>query len=298
MIDFKEIPYEDDTWELFARDFLRERGFFIESPPDRGPDAGKDLLVTEQLRGNLNQYHFRWIVSCKHFAKSKTSVKEKDEPNILERISSFQADGFIGFYSTIASSGLNSRLNALRKEGKIKDYSVFDHKLIENLLITVGFSHLLMRYFPISYKSVKPLHLVSDEYEPLNCKLCGKDLLMALFDGHGANINHVCKWDHEKDINYIQDVYCCCAYKCDETLDCRVIKAGLGTEWREISDLIIPMEFLRYLHATMNRIRDGHDVYTDEAYKKQKAILTALAQKVLRATTERERIRVKEIISW
>jgi len=87
MIDFAEMPYTDDTWELFARDFLRERGFFIESPPDRGPDAGKDLLIIEQLKGNLNKYQFRWLVSCKHFASSGASVTEKDEPNILERVS-------------------------------------------------------------------------------------------------------------------------------------------------------------------------------------------------------------------
>ncbi len=40
MIDFKEIP-TGEIWELFARDFLQERGFYIESMPDRGADAGR-----------------------------------------------------------------------------------------------------------------------------------------------------------------------------------------------------------------------------------------------------------------
>jgi hypothetical protein len=106
MMNFKEIPYNDDTWELFARDFLVERGFFVESSPDRGPDAGKDILIIEKLKGNINEYRFRWLVSCKHFAKSGVAVKEGDEPNILERLTAFRADGFIGFYSTIPSSGL------------------------------------------------------------------------------------------------------------------------------------------------------------------------------------------------
>jgi len=298
MIDFTELPYTGDTWELFARDFLRERGFFIESPPDRGPDAGKDLLVTEQLKGNLNKYHFRWLVSCKHFATSGNSVTEKDEPNILERVSSFKADGFLGFYSTIASSGLNNRLNALRNENKIKDFSIFDHKLIENLLVTVGYSHLLMRYFPNSYRLVKPLHLVSDEYQPLNCKVCHKDILMALFEpDYGANIVQAYKWDQEKDINNIQDVYCACAYKCNAQIEASLNKAGLMSGWASISDLVIPIEFLRYVLATMNRIRDGKDIYTDEAFKKEKTILIALAQRVLRATTEGERARFKELMS-
>ncbi len=45
----------------------------------------------------------------------------------------------------------------------------------------------------------------------------------------------------------------------------------------------------------MNRIRDGNDVYTDEAFRKEKAILIALAQKVLRHTTEGERERFREL---
>ena len=67
--------------------------------------------------------------------------------------------------------------------------------------------------------------------------------------------------------------------------------------WASISDLVIPIEFLRYVLATMNRIRDGKDIYTDEAFKKEKTILIALAQRVLRATTEGERARFKELMS-
>jgi len=155
-----------------------------------------------------------------------------------------------------------------------------------------------MRYFPNSYRLVKPLHLVSDEYQPLNCKVCHKDILMALFDpNYGANIMKVYKWDQEKNINNIQDVYCACAYKCDEQIEASLNKAGLTSGWACISDLVIPIEFLRYVLAVMNRIRDGKDIYTDEAFKKQKAILIALAQRVIRATTEGERARFKELLS-
>ena len=69
------------------------------------------MLISEQLKGNLNKYRFQWLVSCKHFAKSGNSVKETDEPNILERLSSFNADGFIGFYSTLPSSGLTEMIS-------------------------------------------------------------------------------------------------------------------------------------------------------------------------------------------
>src|SRR5262245_34570582 len=142
MINFKEIS-DGETWELFARDFLTQLGFFTESSPDRGSDAGKDMLVTEELTGKLGYYRFRWLVSCKHNAISGKAVNEDNEKNILERLESFSADGFIGFYSTVPSSALNSRLKRLRDSGKIKDYRIFDHKSIENHLIQVGYSVLL-----------------------------------------------------------------------------------------------------------------------------------------------------------
>ncbi len=294
MIDFTEIPHDTDTWELFARDFLVERGFYIESPPDRGPDHGKDMLVVEQLHGKIGNYHMRWLVSCLHFAKSKKSVNEEDEQNILERLMSFKADGFIGFYSTIASSGLNARLNALRQEQKIKDYSIFDHRIIENMLVTVGYSHLMVRYLPQSYQQVKPLHLVESKYVPLPCAVCEKDVLQELFRAdHIANIVYVCSDIPSGKGTRYEDVACVCKKGCDREFQRRY--AGQSLPWTDLGDLVIPVEFLRFCSATMNRIRDGNDVYTDEAFRKEKAILIALAQKVLRHTTEGERERFREL---
>ena len=163
MIDFTEISSDGEMWELFARDLLQELGFFIESVPNRGADGGKDLLVTEELRGNLGNYRFRWLVSCKHFASSNKSVQERDEQNILERLESFNSDGFIGFYSTVPSTGLSNRLEDLKRRGKIKDHKIFDRQVIEGYLTSVGYSNLLMRYFPNSYKIIKPIHLMTND---------------------------------------------------------------------------------------------------------------------------------------
>src|SRR5688572_5681833 len=110
LIDFKEIRRDGEDWESFARDFLVELGFSVDTPPDRGADGGKDILLLEQLEGRLNNYPFRWLVSCKHNAHSGKSVNEQDEPNIVERVKSFRAEGFLGFYSTLPSTGLSNRL--------------------------------------------------------------------------------------------------------------------------------------------------------------------------------------------
>ncbi|MDH5561990.1 MAG: restriction endonuclease [Deltaproteobacteria bacterium] len=299
MIDFKEVDYEGDSWELFARDFLEEVGFFIESTPDRGPDGGKDLLVSEELKGKLNKYRFRWLVSCKHFATSGRSVAEKDEPNILERLSSFGADGFIGFYSTVPSSGLNTRLNDLKKELKIKDFRIFDQKIIENYLIRIGYSKLIMRYLPESYKIVKPLHKVLDEYIPLTCEVCGKDLLEALYRENYKGIIAQASDLDEKGVEHVKKVYCACKGACDKQLrDSIYKKYKLTTSWKDISDLAIPLEFLRYVISAINQLHDGEYHYEKDAFEKEKQIIISLAQKVLRETTEKEKERVVSLMSF
>ena len=294
MIDFKEIP-DGETWELFARDFLEALGFSIESPPDRGPDKGKDLLVTEEVKGKLHRYRFRWLVSCKHFARSNRAVSESEEKNLLERIKSFNADGFIGFYSTISTSNLNQRLFELKKNLEIKDYKIFDRNLIENHLLTAGYSNLVLQYFPDSYKQVKPTHPLLDKYEPLECDYCGRDLLTRYFaEKRGAVLVEASR-TMKDDKNYIIDVYCACKGECDRILESKYRALGYITGWIDIKDLFIPPEYLKTIFATMNRIREGRDIYSDEAYKKLKITLIKIGQRVLRYTTEKELERFKEL---
>jgi len=298
MIDFKEISYENDDWELFARDFLSEAGFAIESPPDRGPDQGKDMLVLETLTGKIHNYTFRWLVSCKHFAKSRKSVSEKDEMNILERMQTFNTEGFLGFYSTIVSSGLNGRLRELRKSGKIKDYQIFDHKHIEDYLLRLGFSRIFMRYFPESVKRVRPLHKMVNEYIPVNCDVCGKDLLEALYrENYKGLIAYVYPNDEESGSTSIENIYCACKGNCDKEMQNRYRKDSRSTTgWKDLSDLVIPADFLRWIMATLNQLREGVK-YTDVAFEKEKRLIMALSQKVFREMTELERERVRELIS-
>lgn len=292
MIDFKEIDQTGEEWELFARDFLETLGYYIESSVDRGPDGKKDLIVSEHLRGNLGNYKFRWLVSCKHFANrnSSNSVKEADEPDVLERVEFYNCDGFIGFYSTVPASGFNTRLNGLKAKGKIKDYRVFDHKLIENYLIRVGYSDLLMRYFPESYKKVKPLHLITKEYLPLRCKSCGIDILQEMFKNeYHAIFAQI--YSMKGDNQHVHDVYCACKGGCDDRINKR-LPSDRFTNWSDLGDIMIPHKFIQWILITLNEIRTGFTTYEDEAYKKEKKFIVTIAQKVVREMTQEERDRV------
>jgi hypothetical protein len=184
-IDFKEIPEANlgggvqDTFELFARDFLSYLGYKIEEDPSRGADGGKDVLVIERRMGVGGETTIRWLVSCKHKAHSGASVNSQDEANIRDRVESNHCNGFIGFYSTLASSGLSDALKGLSGKSEVQ---VFDREKIESYLLKSQEGlHLAKRYFPKSTtvwigENPKPAKVFSS-HTALNCKHCNKNLL-------------------------------------------------------------------------------------------------------------------------
>lgn len=291
MIDFTEVNQDGEDWELFSRDFLQATGLFIETPPARGADGGRDISASEILSGHLGRVRMTWMVSCKHYATSNRSVSEGDEPNILERVRGFNADGFIGVYSTIASAGLTARLEQLRTQGDIKDFRIFDRREIENRLVTAGFSSLMMRFFPQSYVGIKPIHHVQQDYIPINCAQCGKDLLEALFrENHPGNVIMLeeCVNDEWTSPTRVTKVFCACKEPCDRIISRQYEKDGKITGWIDLQDLAIPMEYLSRFFAFLNNVRDGRLIYTDEAFRDAKSVFVAMAQKTLRRMNDTE----------
>jgi hypothetical protein len=155
LIDFKAIPQANktdgnqDRFELFARDFVKALGYEVEEQPGRGQDGGKDLLIRESLRGILQTIPRRWLLSAKHFAHSGRAVGTKDEINIRDRVDTFDADGFLGFYSTLPSSGLINAFKGLKKHIQVNH---FDSALIGQYLLTDRrLDSVFKAYFPKSY---------------------------------------------------------------------------------------------------------------------------------------------------
>ena len=151
VLDFKEIPKAhegsglQDTFELFARDFLMYCGYEIAENPSRGADGGKDLLVIESRIGISGITNIKWLVSCKHKAHSGASVSPDDESNIRDRLEMHGCTGFIGFYSTLPSSGLADALNKLKEKFEVQ---TFDRERIEGkLLENINGISLAKRYF-------------------------------------------------------------------------------------------------------------------------------------------------------
>lgn len=285
-LDFKEIPEANvggglqDTFELLARDFFSMFGFKIETGPDRGPDRGRDLLISELREGPLGATPVRWLVSCKHFAHSGEAVGMNDEPNISDRVRGQGASGFLGFYSTLPTSQFTGHLDGLRTNQGL-ECQIFDRERIERELLTRdNGTAIAKRYFPKSFTAWKsehpgPVNLFT-EYEPLQCHHCGKDLLS---DASGIVV-FVSRPPFPP--NHIVDVYWSCKGDCDRVLEELYKKRSCITGWEDVKDLLIPYMYISFVMAAFNRIRDGEDVYEDKAFERFKDFILEISQLVLR----------------
>lgn len=154
-----------DQWEWFAADFLIDIGYELVSTPSRGPDGGKDLTV--------GRNGVTYLVSCKHFLLSNKTVGRGDEESILERMVEHSATGFIGFYSTYLSTGLQNRLDALNNAGT--PVIVYENNAISNHLPHIH-SFVLQKYgLPNNIKYCMNVSVY--DYKTLPCINCSKDII-------------------------------------------------------------------------------------------------------------------------
>lgn len=301
MLDFKEIPQANtgdgnqDAFELFAREFFSEvLHFEIISEPNRGADGGKDILAIEKQIGALSESEIRWLISCKHNAHSGKSVNETDEQNITDRLSQHKAQGFIGFYSTLPSSGLNNRLDSFKSNYKVE---IFNHERIEGLLIKHKRNDLIERFFPNSYKEAlkqkqkNEPSLIFGEYEPLFCEYCGKDLLKEHLRDYKANIVFI----ENLETGEFVDVYACCKGHCDRALIKERRLEGCVDQWEDLSDWIIPTKYISQLMAILNQSYSGKGKYSKEVFEKTKRIILKMGQFAFRDLDDKDRYRLNKL---
>ena len=210
-VDFTEIQDPLD-WEFFAEAFFRAKGKNIIQGPSTGGDGGtgKDLIIEETLPSEFGDIKRKILVSCKHFAKSGKSVNaDNEKDNILINVVAENCSGFLGFYSTAVSSPLQSKIQDLRKNDRIRidiaDY--YDSQSIEQFLLFKDEGNLLLKnFFPESYKKWKKLGSKDAEQNPNFNKLSeedfkvkSKDYFKKFFEGQPADWNIIRKYTFKRD---------------------------------------------------------------------------------------------------
>lgn len=302
ILNFKEIPQantgngDQDTFELFARDFLEIIGYKILQQPDRGADGKKDLIVQESRPGISGTTKIKWLVSCKHYAHSGKSISDNDEPNILDRISVHECDGFLGFYSTLPATSLGKNFEGLKKKTNI---SSFDREQIEKILLESPEGiRLSMRYFPISFENYKlenpkPAKIFADD-DSIHCEYCNEDLL-ATKSGIFVTMRKPTDYDSENPSrNPYEKAYYSCKGKCDGILKGRYMQDQMMLdEWADITDFLSPTTYIKKVMAWMNSFQIDGEESTEEVFSKLKKLFLASYPYISREQTTEEKEKVK-----
>lgn len=301
IIDFKEIPEgnsasgKQDRFELFAREFLETSGFRIIEDPDRGADGGRDLIVVEERVGRVKTTEFRWLVSCKHKAFSGKAVGVTDEPSIIDRLEQHKCSGFMGFYSTLVSSSLSTRLRSI--ENKC-EFFIYDSELIERqLLSSTVMKELLKRFFPLSAEQIfnREPKMIFKDFESLKCEICGKDILYQNMKTIPDGI-FVLGEEYGESNKYVR-ACCVCRGRCDLILQKRLDAQGIsGNGWNDLHDLSIPAEYLRFIFAWLNNLRLGRITISDEAWEYTKHFIMAMGQIVMREQSKEEQMQYYDLL--
>ncbi|HHP8032283.1 restriction endonuclease [Acinetobacter baumannii] len=304
ILDFKEIPEAhkatglQDTFELFARDFLSFLGYRVLIHPDRGADGGADLIVEEKRTGIGGETIIHWLVSCKHKAHSGNSVSPTDDGNIFDRVSSKKCHGFIGFYSTLPSSGLSGVLEGIKDR---IEYQIFDRERIEKeLLHSARGLEVAERYFPLSLSkwktnNPKPAKIFADA-PSLTCMVCNKELLDQEDKGVITLWKRIRK-DYEKEPEFFEYIFWTCRGNCDSGLS-RYIHSknqNLIDGWEDIGDVIMPTVFIKWVITIINELHKG-TIYSEDALEKLKRFLLNVYPFACRHLTDTEKERVQSLM--
>ncbi len=303
VLDFKEIPEahiasgNQDQFELFARDFLEIFGFEILRPPSRGADGGLDLLVQETRTGITGETKIKWLVSCKHKAHSGNSVGVDAEINVLDRVRSHDCEGFIGFYSTLPSNALSSKLSGLQKTEKI-EMAVFDSNRIESdLLSNSNGAVLAKRYFPISFQKWQQEHPIPAKLlrktEGLKCAYCEKDLFPRKQDGTYEYSGNLIFWRQDEEDTEITtwfDVYWV-HKRCTNPLEAqyRVLYPEAYDSWEDLHILKIPTVYVEFALSIIRTLWHGEVKFTQNALQKLLIFLYELSPYISRELTQSEK---------
>lgn len=155
----------DEEWEKFAVAVLAQVGYIPLTLPAYGTDGGKDFIVENQNN--------KYLVSCKHYIKSGKHIGQNNEQNIGDRLLQHNVNGFIGFYSTGITTGLQNRLDKICDNNQY-NYIVFEPQNI--ICIMQSMDTKILQSFGL-YPNKYYFNVSEQEYQPLKCVCCGKDIL-------------------------------------------------------------------------------------------------------------------------
>ncbi len=138
---------------------------------------------------------------------------------------------------------------------------------------------------------------VLDEYKPLVCVWCEKDLLE---EGQG-NVVLVRSFFASSSKWKVVAVYAACKRTCDKAARAGYRNLGCSLSSQDLQDLINPLGFMRWVVALMNQLyakENCREAYSPMALEILKMIILRISQKAFRQPTTSERDKALEDQWW
>ena len=153
MLDFKELSEDGQDLELLIREILVTRGYRVQWS-GKGTDGGRDLICIERRNSFFMPDEKRWLVQCKHNAKSNRAVGVRELGDIVDTCAQHSCSGFLLVCSTYPSSGVVERLESIsRNTGVAVEAICWDVVRLEQILSTPKHWPLAQGFFPVSAKA-------------------------------------------------------------------------------------------------------------------------------------------------
>ncbi|WP_212648702.1 restriction endonuclease [Pseudomonas aeruginosa] len=164
MLDFTELSDDGQDLELLIRELLFSIGYKVYWS-GRGPDGGRDLICVEECESIFMRTSKRWLIQCKHKARSGNSVGVGDLDDIVMSCAQHSCDGYVLVTSTHPSSAVVSRLEQVSNSNVAPVIATYwDSVEIERRLRTAQQWNIAQRFFPRSadgwqiFASERPNH--------------------------------------------------------------------------------------------------------------------------------------------
>lgn len=119
----------------------------------RGADQGMDLMVKTLVSDCVTYREIRWLVQCKHNAKSKRSVQAEDfsrDFSFPDMLSHHNASDFLLVCSTRPSTNLQAQFMKLTKDKHPHQFLIWDHARVCDEILKQD--SVLKQFFPEVYR--------------------------------------------------------------------------------------------------------------------------------------------------
>jgi len=117
-VDFTQIESGED-FELLCEDLLRAMQFTIVHQPARGPEGGKDLIVSETFTDRIGVTEERkTLVQCKHHAHSGKAVGFNEVANYRDVMDQYGVRRYLLITSTVPTEDLREKFEKTSKRGE------------------------------------------------------------------------------------------------------------------------------------------------------------------------------------